>query len=129
MTLADISLSGWDIGGIILILSFLIQIAPIKVNPWSAIAKVVGRALNGEVVDLINQREANSCRYRILRFDDEIRHGQKHTKEHFNQMLEDIDGYERYCYEHPNYKNSKAVHAITNIKDTYNKCVHNNTFL
>lgn len=127
MTLADIS--GWDIGGIALLISLLIQIAPIKINPWSAILRVVGRALNGEVVDLINEREANSCRYRILRFDDEIRHGQKHTKEHFDQMLEDIDGYERYCYTHPNYKNSKAVHAIANIKNVYSVCVQDNTFL
>lgn len=127
MTLADIS--GWDIGGIALLISLLIQIAPIKINPWSTILRVVGRALNGEVVDLLNEREANSCRYRILRFDDEIRHNQKHTKEHFDQMLEDIDGYERYCYTHPNYKNSKAVHAIANIKNTYSECAQDNTFL
>ena len=29
----------------------LIQIAPIKVNPWSSIAKAVGRAINSDVLE------------------------------------------------------------------------------
>ena len=87
MTLEQI----WSAGGLLIILSMIIQIAPIKLNPWTKILRGLGRLLNSEVVYLINEREANSCRYRILRFDDEIRHKQKHTKENFDQMLEDID--------------------------------------
>lgn len=72
---------------------------------------------------------AYTWRYRILRFDDEIRHDKKHTKEHFDQILEDIDKYEKYCDEHPDFPNNKAVFAISNIKDVYAACYENNSFL
>ena len=125
MTLEQI----WSAGGILIILSMIIQIAPIKLNPWTKILRGLGKLLNSEVVYLINEREANSCRYRILRFDDEIRHKQKHTKEHFDQMLEDIDGYEKFCKDHPEYPNSKAVEAINNIRTTYRQCIDQSSFL
>nr|DAL67060.1 MAG TPA: hypothetical protein [Caudoviricetes sp.] len=116
-------------GGVLLILMTIIQLTPIKINPWSKIAKIIGKALNTEVMDKLNESEATNCRYRILRFDDEIRHKVKHTEEHFNQIMEDIDNYERYCSSHPNYKNSKAVSAIENTRRTFEKCRRENSFL
>lgn len=140
-------MSLWEIissgsGCLILVLTIL-QLAPIKINPWSWISKKIGRALNGEVIDKIDkqgseisklketcdEREANDCRYRILRFDDEIRHKKKHTKEHFDQILCDITTYERYCDSHKHYSNNVAIFAIKNIKDTYVYCVENQSFL
>lgn len=72
---------------------------------------------------------AYTWRYRILRFDDEIRHDEKHTKEHFDQILDDITKYERYCDEHPDFPNNKAVFAIKNIKKIYQKCTDDGAFL
>lgn len=72
---------------------------------------------------------AYTWRYRILRFNDEVRQGTKHTKEHFDQILEDIDNYEIYCRENPDFPNNKAVFAVKNIKDVYDKCVEENSFL
>lgn len=76
-----------------------------------------------------NENKAMSYRYRILRFDDEIRHGTKHSKEHFDQIIEDVDEYEEYCSKHPDYENNKAVLAIENIKATYKQCAREHTFL
>lgn len=73
--------------------------------------------------------KATTCRYRIIRFDDEIRHGTRHSKEHFDQIIDDIDEYEAYCGEHKDYKNNKAVLAIENIKRIYQNCVNEGTFL
>lgn len=126
MSLNEIITGG---GGVVLILLTIIQLAPIKVNPWSKIARVIGSALNTDVMDKLNESEATNARYRILRFDDEIRHKVKHTEEHFNQIMGDIDDYERYCSSHPNYKNSKAVSAIENTRRTYEKCRRENSFL
>lgn len=126
MSLNEIITSG---GGVVLILLTIIQLAPIKVNPWSKIARVIGSALNTDVMDKLNESEATNARYRILRFDDEIRHKVRHTEEHFNQIMGDIDDYERYCNSHPNYKNSKAVSAIENTRRTYEKCRRENSFL
>jgi hypothetical protein len=118
-------------GGIsVIIILSLIQIAPIKVNPWSAILRAVGRAINKDVLDTLDEEKANTRRYRIMRFDDEIRHNkEKHTEEHFNQILADIDYYEEYCAKHPEYPNNKSVSAIKNIKRTWEKCKRDNSFL
>lgn len=72
---------------------------------------------------------AYTWRYRILRFNDEIIQEVRHTKEHFDQILEDIDNYEKFCKENPDFPNNKAVLAIKNIKDVYDKCVEENDFL
>lgn len=73
---------------------------------------------------------ATTCRYRILRFNDELLERDKlHTKEHFDQVLEDIDDYEDYCRRDPDYKNSKAVMAIEHIRQVYYKCSEEGTFL
>ena len=126
MSLNEIITSG---GGVLFILLTIIQLAPIKVNPWSKIARAIGRAMNVEIMDKLNESEATDARYRILRFDDEIRHHVKHTEEHFKQILGDIDEYKRYCSTHPNYKNSKAVLAIENTRRTYERCRRENSFL
>ena len=87
----------------------------------------------GEKVDNLQASSDNGIaltwRYRILRFDDEIRHDEKHTKEHFDQILDDITKYEIYCKEHPKFPNNKVVFAIQNIKDVYQKCVKEGNFL
>lgn len=77
----------------------------------------------------IAEGEATDSRYRILRFNDEILHDEKHTKEHFDQILDDITRYEKYCDEHPEYENNKAVLAIENIERVYKKCSDENLFL
>lgn len=126
MTLQDILVSG---GGMLILLLTLIQVTPLKLNPWSVVAKALGKALTVDVLEKLDENSASTCRYRLIRFDDELRHHVKHTQEHFDQILDDITIYERYCKEHPNYPNSKAVLAIENIKETYSKCRKENSFL
>jgi hypothetical protein len=123
------SLGLTGITGIMVILLTLVQVAPIKINPWSRIARAIGRALNAEIKEIIEENEATNRRYRILRFDDEVRHHVKHTEEHFNQILGDIDRYENYCKSHPNFPNNKGVSAVKNIKSTWEKCKEENSFL
>ncbi len=126
MTLNEVLEAG---GGIILALLTVLQIAPLKINPWTDIARIVGRGLNKEVMDKIDEGAAVSARYRIIRFNDEVRHDVKHTEEHFDQIIEDIDIYERYCRTHPSFPNGKAVHSVANIRRAYDKCVKEELFL
>lgn len=77
----------------------------------------------------IGEHEATTSRYRILRFSDEILHGVTPSKEHFDQVLDDITTYERFCEEHSDYENNKAELAIENIKNTYKRCCEENSFL
>lgn len=116
-------------GSVLLIALTLVQVAPIRINPWSTIARVIGKALNADLNEKMDANEAKTARYRILRFDDEIRHKIRHSKEHFDQIIEDVDTYERYCQDHPRFPNGKAVSATDNVKRTYEKCKAENSFL
>lgn len=70
------------------------------------------------------------CRQRILQFNDEIYRGVLHTRESFDNVIEEgIDVYEDYCKSHPTFPNFKAEAAIENIKETYKKRLKNQDFL
>lgn len=69
--------------------------------------------------DRINENQAVLARTHILRFDDELLNDVKHSKEYFSQTLQDIDVYEVFCMDHPNFKNSYATAAINHIRSTY----------
>ena len=75
------------------------------------------------------EREAKHARIRILRFGDECAHDVRHSREHFEQVIEDVDAYETYCAEHPDFKNNKAVLTIQLIKDTYQRRLKTNDFI
>lgn len=147
MSIAEIFVGG---GGIVIAALTMIQIVPVKVNPWSFIARTIGRALNKELMDKLesvqgdvkdlgakhnnledrmDKDKADDCRTKILRFDDELRRGIEHSEEFFNQILEDISDYKHYCNTHPNYKNDKATHAIARINSVYRKCMSENSFI
>ena len=68
-------------------------------------------------------------RARILTFNDELSRGVLHSEEHFTDCLDDIDHYEQYCHDHPDYPNNKAQAAIRHIKEVYDRCLRENTFL
>ena len=74
-----------------------------------------------EHIKLEEEREATTARQRILRFNDEIINGANHSKEHYEDMIQHIDTYEKFCEEYPDYKNNKCKLAIENIKETYHK--------
>lgn len=75
------------------------------------------------------EKEAKSARRRILRTDDEIRIGIKHSKDFFDDVLRDIDSYEEYCENHPHFKNKCAESAINNVMACYEACKMENSFL
>jgi len=77
-----------------------------------------------------NERDnAVICRSRILRFNDELLHGVKHTKDHFDSILLDLTFYEQYCEAHESFENNVTTSAIQNIKTTYLHCMEERSFL
>lgn len=137
MTLKEIFLNG---GGALVVILTILQIAPIKIDPWGAIVRWIGRALNGDVLNKLDEmedaqaetrsrldehirvddeRNADAHRVQILRFNRELLQGLPHTQEDFIEALHEIDFYERYCRTHEEYENNRAVLAIENIKRAY----------
>lgn len=152
MTLEEILMGS---GAMVVFLS-IIQLAPIKINPWSALWKLlcrgfaaVGRALNADVlarldaleqgqkqnsehlrehIRIADERRADDHRAAILHFNVELIQSLPHTREDFIEVLTEIDKYEDYCQTHPRYENNRAVCAIQNIKRVYAQRMEKNDF-
>ena len=127
------------IAGALAALSIFVEITPVKINPISSILRWIGKQTNKEVMEkmdtfekkisALEKSDAIDCRVRILTFADEIRRGVRHSKETFDQVLSDIDAYERYCTEHPDFKNNKTVAARAKILEVFSECFDKNDFL
>lgn len=129
--------------GLLVILVGMIKIPKIELNLWNWIGRTIGRSINREVMEQVNKlsqevddlkreeelERTRQARQRILRFSDEILFEQRHSKEHFDEILDDIDIYEDYCREHEDYENNKAVLAIATIREVYKECLKTHDFL
>lgn len=145
MTLKDILLGG----GLLVTLLTLIQIAPVKIDPWSTIAHILGKAFYAPMVAQIrqldehvtqlektledhiaisDQRAAIECRVRILSFGDEVLHGKRHSKDSFDQVLTDITTYEFYCDTHKDFHNNITALTSQRIKALYEERLSKNDF-
>lgn len=75
-----------------------------------------------------DRREAISCRVRILRFEDELQEGRRHSKDSFDQVLSDITTYNTYCDKHPDFKNEQTVATVAHIRNVYNERLEKRDF-
>ena len=128
---------------ILVILAGMIKIPKLEINVWNLIGRAIGRSINKEVMDRVNAlakevdelkkdeelERVRFARQRILRFNDEILFEKRHSKEHFDEILDDITLYENYCADHEDYENNKAVLAIGTIKEVYKQCLKTHDFL
>ena len=53
----------------VLVLLSLIEVSPIKINPWSRLAKIIGHALNAEVLE--QQKQTQKKLEEHIQVDDE----------------------------------------------------------
>lgn len=140
----------WVAGVCSALVATIVQKLSVKYKPWSWIARQIGKAINAEVlekqlelerkVDNLEKRDneqdakqeeekALAARRRILRCSDEIRRGDKHSEEYFNDVLGDITFYKNYCSQHEHFQNEKAVLAIAVVEKVYQHCIDKDDFL
>lgn len=113
----------------------VIQIAPIKVNPWSWIAKKIKQWLIGDLKksveslqkDVVKSKVDNK-RWFILDFANSCRQGRRHTKEEWEHCIDEIAWYENYCAEN-NIINGVISEGSAYLRRTYHKLLEGNDFL
>lgn len=131
-------------------LSIVIEVAPIRINPWSMFAENISKAFNKPTLNKIASVEqrlretnekldghiatdelqkAEDARAAALRFNNELLRNIPHTREEFFEVLQKIDVYEDYCNRHKEYENNRAVHAIANINRVYDERLAKHDFL
>lgn len=143
MSLKDI-FSAENLGKISLVVAILmtlIQITPIKLNPWDTLFKWIGNKLNADIkkdldsvkkdldehIKSSNIKDLRDTRMHILEFCNSCMNGQRHTKEQFDFMITQCDDYEQYI-EKNKIKNGVITSAINEIRRRYDDAIHNNYF-
>lgn len=124
-------LGGTLVGSVLVFIQFLISRSDKKKAKHDELVAKISN-LGGQMVALnerMDMENADASRRRILAFDDELRRDIGHSEESYSQILDDIRQYEIYCKHHDEYKNSKAVAAISNIKETYSIVKKENKFI
>ena len=132
------------------VLATVVEITPIKINPWSLLFSAVGKAINKDnaekldklgkdietlhdqnknITETLERKDAEDARNHILRFGDEIKNKVRHSEEYFNQILDDITKYEQYCESHKDFKNARTVATVQIINEVYQKCLKEKDFL
>ena len=154
MSLCEIAFGS---SGVLVLLLTVIELVPIKINPWSKLAEKIGKAFNkpalGKITAVEQQlkktnealaktnetlgehmandelHKAEDARAAVLRFNNELLRNIPHTREEFFEVLQKIDIYEDYCDTHKDYENNRAVHAIANINRVYDERLAKRNFL
>ena len=87
---------GWTGAGILVALS-LIQVSPLKLDPWDRILGWIGSKLNGGLQKQVREIWINMHRQAILQFARECRGRQEHSEEEWSNVLNVADEYEQFC--------------------------------
>lgn len=73
--------------------------------------------------------KARQARLRIIRFNDELCANIAHSESYFEDILDDVDTYEKYCADHPDFKNNRGKAAMEHVKDVYTHVKNKGGFL
>ena len=127
---------------LVLLLSFVIQIVPIKIYPWTSlfkwISKIILRDTNVKIDALTNNlnkldievknNEKDRIRWEILDFANSCRQGRRHTKDEFEHIISLNDKYQILLKETKDQNGvfEAEYHYITGL---YNSHLENNDFL
>ena len=134
----------------------LVEIVPIKINPWSGILKWIGKVVNAEdrkniadiSVKIDNMREnqtrieetvaemkheieedkAKEKRWHILDFVNSCRHGRTHTREEWNHVISELADYETFT-ERKGIKNGVIEEDAKYLRKLFQQNNDTNNFL
>ena len=127
----------------------LIQIAPIKIDPWTWLLSWIGSKLNAEdrkaiqelskevaevkmeVTDMKHEIEydkATEKRWHILDFVNSCRNKRRHTREEWNHVISELKEYEEWT-EQKNIPNGVIEEDGKYLRQLFQECNRNNDFL
>lgn len=131
-----------------MVLSWVIQISPIKVNPWTAALRAIGRTVNAdlkkeladtkvelkeirakldECVSTVDENEKDRIRHEMFGFAESCRHGVHHTKGEFEHIINLHVKYEDLLKKTGD-KNGVFTEEYEYVLGIYHKCQRENTF-
>ena len=124
-------LGGALVGAVLTFIQFLINRKDAMSERESKILDAI-RELSDKIIGVekrIDRDGADAARRNILLFDDELRRGEAHSEESYNQVLEDIRHYRQFCRDNDDYENDKATNSIEHINHCYQQIKAEDRFL
>lgn len=121
--------------------SLVIDISPIKINPWKALFKWIGQLLTADVMKeiqeikqtqkvqqaTIDENEKDRIRNEVLSFATSCRRGIHHTKDEFEHIITVHGKYERLL-EKTNDENGVFTEEYKYIVEIYHECQREDKF-
>lgn len=129
--IVSLLLGGTLVAAVLTFIQFLINRKDAKEKEDNAILKAIADLADKitRIEKRMDKDSADAARRNILIFDDELRRGDPHSEEAYNQILDDCNYYEKFCRANKDYENSKCGSACENIKRTYQIVKHEDRFI
>lgn len=113
----------------------VIQLSPIKINPWTFIFGKIGSWIIGDLKkDLLElkrdfeETKAQDKRWHILNFADSCRRNERHTKEEWEHAIAELAEYENYT-ERKGITNGVIEETAKYLRGLYHERIIKNDFL
>lgn len=113
----------------------LVQITPIKINPWSWILSLIRKALYGdikaelqEVKRELTETKVQNWRWNVLDFANSCRNGRRHSHDEWRHTISQLAEYEAYI-ERNAITNGVFEEDAHYLREEYQKHSNNNDFL
>lgn len=126
----------------VLLTMTVVQVAPIKIDPWKFIFEKIGGWLNSSIIARVESIErkldnhileyehdkVEGMRTKILDFANACMNNRPQTQEAYVYMLKICDNYEEYIQSN-GQRNGEVSLAMNEIKRLYSENMQNNSFL
>lgn len=113
----------------------LVQIAPIKVNPWSWLRKILSDLIYGEVrkdiravKEEVTEMKVQNWRWNVLDFANSCKNGRRHTLDEWRHTMSQLAEYERYI-ERNEISNGVFEEDARYLREEYQEHCKTNDFL
>ena len=122
-----------DFGFLVIVLS-LVEISPIKFNPWKWLKSFLELPTRLEKLEH-EFNDDRAFRWRSLIFnrsrtiEKSFQKGELLRREEWDDTIDTISNYEKYCEHNPQFKNELATQTIAYVKKQYQYALEYNMFL
>ena len=135
------NLGGGGISVILFVLLTLVEVTPIKINPWSGVLNWIGRKANGDLYNAVKGlttdveklkkdfevKNANDLRWSILGFANSCKKGERHSSEEWQHAVDQMAFYEDYVEKH-DITNGVITEDTKYLRELYRKISIENDF-
>ena len=113
----------------------LVEIVPIKINPWKTLFQWIGNCITGELKSNLSEMKkdfeetkAQDKRWHILNFANTCRNGVLHSKDEWQHVISELGEYEAYT-EKKGITNGVIEEDAKYLRELYHERNMKNDFL